>query len=115
MSRTGRRHPVGATSQIDCVRTCGHAWYPGRQGAWSWRLGLYQGPKLEAASQAAYQRMPGCFPSWQWPGSGTGAPADQSYDNLRTYVMLYDPKRFNRETVWRWYESERTDCSCRQR
>ena len=24
---------------------------------WSWRFGLYQGPKLEAASQAAYQRM----------------------------------------------------------
>jgi type VI secretion system protein ImpL len=76
---------------------------------WSWRLGLYQGPKLEAASQAAYQRMlRDAFLPAMAAFLERELRRDQSYDNLRTYVMLYDPKRFNPETVWRWYD-ERKD------
>ena len=76
---------------------------------WSWRFGLYQGPKLEAASQAAYQRMlRDAFLPAMAASLEEDLRRDQSYDTLKTYVMLYDPKRFNRETVWRWYD-ERKD------
>ena len=79
---------------------------------WSWRFGLYQGRKLEAASRAAYQRMlqDTFLPSLAAYLEGhlrQDSPGNQeeSYDALKTYVMLYDPKHFNRETVWRWYET----------
>jgi type VI secretion system protein ImpL len=79
---------------------------------WSYRFGLYQGGKLEAASRAAYQRMlqdtflPSLASflerSLQQDSAGS---QEESYDALKTYVMLYDPKHFNRQTVWRWYEA----------
>ena len=79
---------------------------------WSWRFGLYQGGKVEATSRAAYQRMleDTLLPSLaaylerylrqEAPGS-----QEESYDALKTYVMLYDPKHFDREDVWRWYQT----------
>ncbi len=30
---------------------------------------------------------------------------EESYEALKTYVMLYDPKHFDRQTAWRWYEA----------
>jgi type VI secretion system protein ImpL len=79
---------------------------------WSWRFGLYQGGKLEAASQAAYRRMlqntllPSVTASLeQYLRQDAGSHQDVSYDTLKTYVMLYDSKHFNREAVWQWYET----------
>ena len=79
---------------------------------WSWRFGLYQGGKLEAASGAAYRRMlqDTFLPSLatyleqylrvEAPGS-----LDESYAALKTYLMLYDPKHLDPEAVWRWYQT----------
>jgi type VI secretion system protein ImpL len=79
---------------------------------WSWRFGLYQGGKLEAASGAAYRRMlqDTFLPSLatyleqylrvEAPGS-----LDESYEALKTYLMLYDPKHLDPEAVWRWYQT----------
>ena len=79
---------------------------------WSWRFGLYQGGKLQAASRAAYQRMlqDTYLPSLttyleRRLGRDTEASQDESYNALKTYVMLYDAKHFNRDAVWRWYEA----------
>jgi type VI secretion system protein ImpL len=79
---------------------------------WSYRLGLYQGGKLEAASRAAYRRMlqNTFLPSLatyleQSLRQDSSGNAEESYDTLKTYVMLYDPKRFDRQSVWRWYEA----------
>jgi type VI secretion system protein ImpL len=81
---------------------------------WSWRFGLYQGGKLAAASRAAYQRMlqDTFLPSLiayleQQLRQGGGARSEQSYDALRTYLMLYDPKHFNAEAVGQWFGAHR--------
>jgi type VI secretion system protein ImpL len=79
---------------------------------WSWRFGLYQGGKLEAASRAAYQRMlqETFLPSLtayleSYLRQGASGSQEEVYQALKTYVMLYDPKHFNREGVWRWYQT----------
>ena len=79
---------------------------------WTWRFGLYQGGKIEAASRAVYQRMlqDTFLPSLaayleRYLVQGSSGGLDDSYDALKTYTMLYDPKRFNREAVWRWYQT----------
>jgi type VI protein secretion system component VasK len=33
--------------------------------------------------------------------------APEAYESLKTYAMLYDPKRFNRDAVWRWFDGRR--------
>jgi type VI secretion system protein ImpL len=85
-----------------------------RDGAppWSWRLGLYQGSKLAAASEAAYQPMlQDPFLSSlaayleRYLGQDSAASPEESYEALRTYVMLYDPQHFKRDAVWRWYQA----------
>jgi type VI secretion system protein ImpL len=80
---------------------------------WSWRFGLYQGGTLDAASQAAYQRMlqDTLLPSMTTylgralARDATASPAspEAAYDTLKTYVMLYDAKHFNRDAVWLWF------------
>ena len=78
---------------------------------WSWRFGLYQGGKLQAASGAAYRRMlqdtflPSMVSYLERNLRQSRRELDESYDTLKTYVMLYDPKHFNRDAVWRWYET----------
>jgi type VI secretion system protein ImpL len=79
---------------------------------WTWRFGLYQGGKIETASRAVYQRMlqDTLLPSLttyleRYLVQGSSGGLDDSYDALKTYTMLYDPKRFNREAVWRWYQT----------
>jgi type VI secretion system protein ImpL len=79
---------------------------------WSWRFGLSQSGKLEAASRASYRRMlqDTFLPSLvsdleRHLGQGGPPTLEDAYDALRAYVMLYDPKHFQPETVWRWYES----------
>ncbi len=79
---------------------------------WSWRFGLYQGGKLETASRAAYRRMlqDTFLPSLATYLEGhlrqdSPGRQEESYDALKTYVMLYDPKHFNPEAAWRWYET----------
>ena len=81
---------------------------------WSYRFGLYQGGKIETASRAAYRRMlqDTFFPTMvahldrQLRDSSRDRP-DKTYEALKVYAMLYDPKRFNRETVWRWFDARR--------
>jgi type VI secretion system protein ImpL len=80
---------------------------------WSMRLGLYQGYKLEAASRSAYRKMlqatflPSLVAFLEQtlarPAGRDGA--DAAYDALRTYLMLFDAQHFDREQVWRWYET----------
>ena len=79
---------------------------------WSWRLGLYQGGKLEAASGAAYRRMlqDTFLPSLasyleQYLRQDAPGSLDESYDALKTYLMLYDAKHLDPEAVWRWYQT----------
>src|SRR5262245_58247112 len=36
---------------------------------------------------------------------GSAASPEESYDALRTYVMLYDQRHFKREDVWRWFQA----------
>jgi type VI secretion system protein ImpL len=75
---------------------------------WSYRFGLYQGNKVQAATRAVYQKMlqESLLPSltlyldhYLRQDSGEGG----AYDALKTYVMLYDSKHFNRDAAWRWY------------
>jgi type VI secretion system protein ImpL len=79
---------------------------------WSWRFGLYQGGKLEAASRAAYRRMlqdtflPSITASLeQYLRQDSRGNQEESYEALKTYVMLYDSKHFARDAAWRWYET----------
>lgn len=78
---------------------------------WSWRFGLYQGGKLEAASGAAYRRMlqDTFLPSLasyleDYLRQGSPASPDETYDALKTYLMLYDAKHLDPEAVWRWFQ-----------
>src|SRR5262249_7226803 len=79
---------------------------------WSWRFGLYQGGKLEAASQAAYRRMLedtflpslASYLETYLRNDAAGSP-EEAYDALKTYVMLYDPSHFNRDATWSWYQA----------
>ena len=79
---------------------------------WSWRFGLYQGGKLQAASRAAYHRMlqDTFLPSLatyleQYLRQDSPGSRAESYEALKTYVMLYDPKHLDREAVWSWYRT----------
>jgi type VI secretion system protein ImpL len=82
---------------------------------WSWRFGLYQGDKLAAASRAAYQRMlqdtflPSLASYLEQELQQGGAGSEESYDALRTYLMLYDAQHFNAEAVGRWFGAHRDE------
>jgi type VI secretion system protein ImpL len=82
----------------------------------AWRAGLYQGGKLQAATRAAYHRMlqDTFLPSLvthleRFLDEGASGDVGESYDALKAYVMLFDPKHFQRDSVWRWYESSGTE------
>jgi len=85
---------------------------PDGAAPWSWRAGLYQGPKLETASSIAYRRM---LEDTFLPfvaahldhelQRAASAGQDDSYETLKTYLMLYDPKHFDRQAVWQWLEA----------
>ena len=67
---------------------------------WSYRYGLFQGPKLESASQSTYARiledslMPRIAARVQsrLRTAATGKPED-SYEALKAYLMMYDSGR----------------------
>src|SRR5262249_34794433 len=78
---------------------------------WSMRFGLYQGGRLETASDTAYRRMlqDTFLPSLasyleQYLRQDVAASQDELYDALKTYLMLYDPKHLDPDAVWRWYQ-----------
>jgi type VI secretion system protein ImpL len=79
---------------------------------WSYRFGLYQGGKLAAASRAAYRRMLQdtflpvltTYLEQSLGRDAAGAQPD-TYETLKTYVMLYDPGHFDPQAAWGWYES----------
>src|SRR5262249_34161752 len=78
----------------------------------SMRFGLYQGGRLEAASDAAYRRMlqDTFLPSLasyleQYLRQDVAGSQDELYEALKTYLMLYDPKHLDPEAVWRWYQT----------
>ncbi|MET0851600.1 MAG: type VI secretion system membrane subunit TssM, partial [Candidatus Rokuibacteriota bacterium] len=81
---------------------------------WSYRFGLFQGGKVEAASRVAYRRMlqDAFFPTMvahltRHLRDHPPDRSDEAYDALKTYAMLYEPKRFSKEAVWRWFEARR--------
>jgi type VI secretion system protein ImpL len=79
---------------------------------WSWRFGLYQGGKLEAATDAAYRRMlqDTFLPSLatyleQYLRQEAPGSQEEFYEALKSYMMLHDPKHLDAEAVWRWYQT----------
>jgi type VI secretion system protein ImpL len=73
----------------------------GESVPWSLGFGLYQGKKLDAASQQAYRRMlvDAVLPRIalgieEQLKNGNDNPELQ-YEALKAYVMLYDPERFD--------------------
>lgn len=78
---------------------------------WSWRFGLYQGGKLQAASARAYRQMledtflPSMVSYLEGNLRESAGTEEGSYETLKTYVMLYDPKHFNQDAVWRWFQA----------
>jgi type VI secretion system protein ImpL len=110
--RAGARSDVSLLiSTLGSVRTLAETRAtPDRSTPWSWRLGLYQGGKLEAASRAAYQRMleDTFLPSLtayveRYLREDAPGSQDEVYETLKTYLMLYDPKRFDRDAVSQWF------------
>ena len=80
---------------------------------WSYRFGLSQYGKIETASRSAYRRMlqdtffPTMVAYLDRVLRDRPEKAPEAYESLKTYAMLYDPKRFNRDAVWRWFDSRR--------
>jgi type VI secretion system protein ImpL len=86
----------------------------GGYAPWSYRFGLFQGGKVEAASRVAYRRMlqDAFFPTMvahltRHLRDNPPDRPDEAYDALKTYAMLYEPKRFNKDAVWRWFDARR--------
>jgi type VI secretion system protein ImpL len=77
---------------------------------WSMGFGLYQGHKLERATQAAYRQvleatyLPALAQRLeeQMRAGFTGNP-DLLYEALKAYVMMQDGKRFARDELQAWY------------
>lgn len=72
---------------------------------WSYGFGLYQGRKLDAASQQAYRRM---LVDAVLPRIALGIEdrlktgidnPELQYEALKAYVMLYDPSRFDADAL----------------
>lgn len=83
--------------------------YQGDSAPVSWRLGLLQVPKVQAASEAAYLRL--LEEAWsprlvkQMRRSLQDAAINNpeaSYEALKTYLMLHDPERFNAKLLTAW-------------
>jgi type VI secretion system protein ImpL len=77
----------------------------GESVPWSLGFGLYQGRKLDAASQQAYRRMliDAVLPRIalgieEQLKNGNDNPELQ-YEALKAYVMLYDPERFDPQAL----------------
>jgi len=85
----------------------------GGQAPWSYRFGLSQYGKIATASRTAYRRMlqDTFFPTMVAHLDRTlrdrPEKAEDAYEALKTYAMLYDPKRFHRDAVWRWFDARR--------
>ena len=115
--RSGARSDVSSLlPTLTSVRTLSETRVtPDGRVPWSWRFGLFQGGKLQTASGAAYGRMleDTFLPSLASYLEGAvrqGRGTEEGfYDTLKTYVMLYDPKHFNRDAVWHWYETRSKD------
>jgi type VI secretion system protein ImpL len=84
----------------------------GENVPWTLGFGLYQGRKLDAASQQSYRRMlvDAVLPRIalnieEQVRSGFDNPELQ-YEALKAYVMLYDPERFDPEALKLFVQAE---------
>jgi type VI secretion system protein ImpL len=83
--------------------------YEGESAPLSWRLGLLQVPKMEAAADATYLRL--LEDAW-WPAlvrqvhrslqTSSAASPEGSYEALKIYLMLYQPEHFDAGQVKAW-------------
>ncbi|WP_326535485.1 type VI secretion system membrane subunit TssM [Pseudorhodoferax sp.] len=87
--------------------------YSGDSAPWSWRLGLLQQPKMQAAADAAYLRL--LEEAW-WPQlvsqlrrglqeTSTGNP-EGSYEALKAYLMPYEAEHFDARWLKVWLRSD---------
>lgn len=87
--------------------------YEGDYAPVSWRLGLLQVPKVQAAADATYLRL--LEDAWlprlarQVRRSLQDVAANNpeaSYESLKVYLMLYDPERFDAKAVTAWVRND---------
>jgi type VI secretion system protein ImpL len=78
---------------------------PQRSVPWSLGFGLYQGRKLDSATQQVYQRMlvdavqPRLALRVEDQLKSTADDPELQYEVLKTYVMLHDPDHFDRDAL----------------
>ncbi|WCM91909.1 type VI secretion system membrane subunit TssM [Acidovorax sp. NCPPB 2350] len=79
----------------------------------SWRYGLLQVPKVQAATDATYMRL--LEDAWlprlarhlrTSLQQASSANPEASYEALKVYLMLYEPERFNPRVVKAWMLNE---------
>ena len=94
-------------------------------GSVPWSLALRALPGRHSSRRRAAPRTGACSRTPSFPSLATHleplpgprhppAGPDDAYDALKTYVMLYDPKHFNSEAVWRWYAGARRAAPARR-
>ncbi|WP_210523694.1 type VI secretion system membrane subunit TssM [Pantoea ananatis] len=73
------------------------------------RMGLYRGTEVSDATQALYERalkqllMPQVAQNiTRWLRNDTGSDADYSYEALKAYQMLYQPKHYDGKFLQAW-------------
>jgi type VI secretion system protein ImpL len=77
---------------------------------WSYKFGLYQGSKLETASEHAYERLLQATFLPSLVGrleaqlrSGFTGNSDLTYEALKSYIMLNEHKRFDESDLQAWF------------
>jgi type VI secretion system protein ImpL len=77
---------------------------------WSYRFGLYQGGKLDAASQRAYERLlqatflPALVNRLEGQlRAGFTGNSDLTYEALKSYIMLNEHKHFDQDDLNAWF------------
>jgi type VI secretion system protein ImpL len=79
---------------------------------WTLGFGLYQGPKLDSAARASYERMladallPRLALRVEEQLRQSGNPTDTQYEALKAYLMLHDPQRFDAEALKGYVEAD---------
>ena len=79
---------------------------------WSLGFGLFQGRKLDSAARLAYERMlvdsvlPRLAMRVEEQLRLGGDAQETQYEALKTYLMMYDPQRFDAEALKAYVESD---------
>jgi type VI secretion system protein ImpL len=106
----GAQDVLGLLPALDAVKAI-PAIYEGRDDApWLQGLGLYQGRKLSARSEAAYQRvlreslLPLLISRTEGHLRNGGATPDFQYEALKAYLMLDSREHYDARAVIGWFE-----------